>query len=212
MRKNEIEALRNSVLFEKLTEDDFTGLLKKLPSSTEEFSSGCMIYSPSDFRKCLGIIVKGSAVVSKESGMLMSILSPGDVFGIPVLFSDKPFPTLVTAKENCRVCFIEKELFIEMMAGSRALAENYLSLLSNRIVYLNEKIARISAPTPADKLKSYLESTADRLNSQEFVLPVSLSGLASALSLGRTSLYRAFDELTEAGYLEKNGKAIKLIR
>ena len=42
-------------------------------------------------------------------------------------------------------------------------------------------------------------------------LPVSISELSRVLSLGRTSLYAAFDELTENGQIERTGKQIRIL-
>lgn len=90
--------------------------------------------------------------------------------------------------------------------------EKYLSLLSRKICFLGGKIESISAPDSTEALRKYLLECADGEGADSFELSMTGSRLASALGMGRTSLYRAFDKLTEEGFLTKNGKCVTIER
>ena len=49
------------------------------------------------------------------------------------------------------------------------------------------------------------------MNADEITLTVSLSDLSELLDVGRASLYRAFDRLTADGFLQKDGRTVRLI-
>lgn len=214
MRKNDLDALRSCRLFESA--DD--GLLSELLCSgeylTEGFLKGDRIFSPEKAPKSLAIILKGTAEVSKNTGrgtLYMSRLTKGKMAGMSCLFSDDaPFPTTVTALENMRILFIEKQQLMSLFSRYPEILERYLSLLSTKICFLNEKIESISAPDVTEALRSYLLDVSEKLGKNTFSLPVPVQKLASTLSVGRTSLYRAFDQLTAEGFLTKDGKVITI--
>lgn len=211
MRKREIELIRNSVLFKKLTDSDWLQISDYFNSEPQLFETGSIIYSPAHYLRSLGIVLKGSAIVKRENGTLMSILSPGDFFGIPVLYSDKPFPTEIEAKSECSVLFIEREEFTVMMNSVPRLTEIFCGYLSDRILFLNDRLDSISFANSDDRLYAYLVSYSSKIGDATFSLPVSFSDLSSILSIGRTSLYRSFDNLQVKGLLIKNEKQITLI-
>ena len=86
--------------------------------------------------------------------------------------------------------------------------KNYLTLLSDKIVYLNKKIAVLTAASAEKKLALYIY---EHMINREFTPGTSLSELASVLQMGRASLYRAIDELTEKKIISKQGKKITVL-
>ncbi len=212
MKKTDIAALQGCRLFSSSDEEILNELLGSKKYEIRTYPRGEIIFSPDCFEKSLAVILKGSAEVSKhtEKGTLyMSTLKAGNVFGMSSLFFDgEDFPTTVTAKENSRLLFITKEQLTELFSRYPQVLTSYLGILSNKIHFLNKKIESISVTDAATALKNYLLDTAKMLGKSEFMLPVSYQKLSSILSIGRTSVYRAFDELIKEGFIEKNGKAI----
>ncbi len=212
MRKNDLSAVKKCILFASAREDTVYSLFDKEKFTVTSYKKNEDIFTPNSFSKCLAVILSGSASVYKNS-TLMSILSPGAVFGMSVLFYDsEDFPTTVKARETCRVLFITKEQLTEIFRTDPATVEHYITVLSERIHYLNTKIENFTAHSHALKLLMYLEEFSQKSKQDEFTLPISLSELANALSIGRTSLYRAFEELESCNKLVKNGKKIRLIK
>lgn len=102
---------------------------------------------------------------------------------------------------------IEPEAVRRLLEESRPFREHYISFLTGRIRFLNQKIGYLTAGSAEFKLSHYLLSLGEY---QTVVLPISMSALAEMLDLGRASLYRAFDTLTEDGFISKQGKTIIL--
>lgn len=214
IKKSDFEVLRACAVFKGLSPDELSGLAEKLNARQIRFGRQEKIFTPETHKRQLGILIKGSAEVYKtEAGasLLMSILRPSDVFGMPSVFSENgDFPTEIRAREDCRVLFIEKEELETIFLAFPQTMRNYIGILSDRILYLNRKIDRLSTPSAAGKLKIFLENTAEKAGSDTFPMPLSWTETASSLGLGRTSLYRAVRELEESGYLQKDGKTITL--
>lgn len=214
MRKNDIEALKKNRLFSE-AEDE---LIKELLSSGEYEISLCkkgdVVFSPENEDIRLALVLKGSLEVSKNTGkgkLFMSLLTAGAVSGMSCLFGDGvSFPTTVAAKEDSRILFITRSQLMSLFGRYPDILQKYLSLLSKKICFLNEKIESITAPVAKEALRGYLLDTAEKLSADTFSLPVPAQKLAAALGIGRTSLYRAFEQLSEEGFLTKEGKLISI--
>lgn len=214
MKKSDIEALKCCAVFNNADEKLLTELISNSEYRKLKYTSGEDIFTPTHYEKGLAVILKGKAEVWKHTGegdLYMSLLSEGNCFGMSCVFSEKDsFPTTVTAKTDVRLLFITKAQLEKLFRSEPVILESFLRILSNKIHFLNEKIDKLSAPQVSSALRSYLTDTAQKLNSSTFTLPVSYQKLALLLSIGRTSLYRAFDELTKEGFLTKNGKVITI--
>lgn len=210
MTANDKEALLQSKLFSKIPSD----ILEK---NTEFVSvkSGETFMSKKNFNRGLALIVKGSAVVSKVSAdgkrVAVSNLSTGDVFGMTTLFyEENTFPSEITAKAPLKLAIFKKEFVEEMFYKNPDFAKAYAILLSEKIHFLNEKLSSFTEGDSAERLLRWILSTAEGKNEIEF--SCSFSKLASMLGIGRASVYRAFEALTERGTIIRNGKKIIILK
>ncbi len=175
----------------------------------KDFSVGDEIFSPKSINKHVGIMLSGTAVVSPVScgeNAMLKLLSYPDMFGISNLYSEtQPFPSIITAKSSCRVLFIDGIAFMRLIENDNSALRAYLGVLSNKIVYLNQKISTLTAGSTEKKLAVYLaENSCDG----EFSQSLSMSALADMLNVGRASLYRALDVLSAQGLILRDGKKI----
>ena len=159
----------------------------------------------------LCLIRSGSVLVrgaGRESTLVLNKLSAGDCFGVASLFGSRVGVTAVTACEKSRLLLFSQKTVEELMQADLTFARNYICFLTDRIGFLNRKIAAFTAGTAEKKLAKYLLSLP--AESGEIQLPVSMVRLAALLDLGRASLYRAFAFLEESGQLTRNGKIVRL--
>lgn len=158
----------------------------------------------------LSIILRGTAAVyapGEGSECLLRVLHTGDTFGVANLFSPVRSVTRVVAVKPLRLLCMEQDTVRELLTADPALAMRYIGFLSDRIRFLNRRLACLSAGSAPRRLAAWLDTTAPD-DAACFSVPLSLSRLADALSLGRATLYRAFDELEEKGYVHREGKNI----
>lgn len=169
---------------------------------------GRTIYTPEDFRRCLGLLVSGTVQVSKEN-LIVSVLGPGELFGAAALFNDEEeYVTTLTARTDCDLVFFPQSLVEDLMSSCPAVARSYISYLSGRIRFLNGKIQGLIAPTAERKLEQYLAAHVR----DDWVEPdCPATGLAKRLNVSRASLYRAFDALEAAGAIKREGKRIRIL-
>ena len=164
---------------------------------------------------CVGeslcLILSGSVLVSgagKGSALVLNKLVAGECFGVASLFGSRVGVTAVTACEKSRLLLLSQKTVEELMQADFTFARNYICFLTDRIGFLNRKIAAFTAGTAEKKLAKYLLSLP--AENGEMKLPVSMVRLAALLDLGRASLYRAFAFLEESCQLTRNGKNVRL--
>lgn len=193
------------VLFADIPQEKAAELLKT-NAQEHSFAKGEEIYSPKHYQKSLGIIAKGKAVVEKENGVLLNQLSVGECFGAAALFvPQEQYVTIVRAKTACQVLFLSMESMQQMMMENPQIAFNYIRFLSGRIQFLNRKIDSFTASSAQETLLSYLRQQPQGISDG-----VPMAKLAELLNIGRTSLYRAVEDLQSQGKIKREGKRIEL--
>jgi len=215
MNTASVAALRKCTLFSSLGDGEASLVFSNPAVCEQYFKKGELIFGHDSFRNALGIIIKGSARVKKGSDTLMSSLSPGSVFGMPLLFCDcGEFPTEITAVTDCCAVFFEKSYAEGLFTANPALARAYISLLSNRIHFLSLKIDTFVSPDVRSRLLCFLEGEYAQSGRSDGIvsLPYSMTALASRLSVGRTSLYRELNSLEKEGIIKRLSPYEFLIR
>ena len=166
-----------------------------------------------DERPFLCIILSGEVTVhtkDENNDLLLRILSVGDTFGVANLFGHEPMITRVTAHKDTTALCISEEAMRKAITADGELAMRYITFLSDRIRFLNRRIATLSAGSAERRLAAWLDAVIPE-NADRYELPMPMNRLADTLGVGRASLYRAFDDLTAAGYLQRDGKVLVLI-
>lgn len=176
-----------------------------------KFAAGQKIFTPTAYRKALGIVVNGGASARMRDGVVLRDFVPGDIFGAASLFdeSGEEYVSTVTAKTACEAVFLSKEFLEELFAEFPECALGYIRLLTGKIKFLNKKIAGYTAPSASDALVLYLREHSE--DDGVVNLPGGLAALARALGVGRTSLYRSLEELERSGALTRDKKTVKII-
>jgi len=169
------------------------------------------IYSQNSENLCVGVLTSGIASVFSDSGnmnFVLRTLSDGDMFGVANLYAEEnPFPSIISAKTQVECIFISGEAFKAFLESDPNTLRTYLKLLNNKIIYLNHKITVFTAGSAEKKLAVFL---AENQIGGSVLLSCSMSDLSDILGLGRASLYRALDKLTELGLILRQSKEIRI--
>ena len=190
-------------------------LLKQVLDSedrqTVSFLSGETICEPYTIMRSIGIILSGTALVlsaDSERNVLLRRLSQGDIFGVSGVFSkDQKFVSRIVAKNACTVAFISAEGLAFLLENDKTVLYNYIDFLSDRIRFLNRKIKFFTSGSAERRLALYLDSFGE----ETLTLTESMSAIAEMLDIGRASLYRAFDKLTDDGFIIRDKDTVKIV-
>lgn len=203
--------LTGSILFSGVNEDFIRSWLNRSSAYVEEYESGDFLFRKSDTKDRLGIILRGTADVSRisEDGMMhMSTLKRNDLFGAASLFGgDMAYVTDIRCNEKVRVLVIEENEMLALLSENRTVLLNYLRYLNGRIRFLNKRLDAFSKNTVTAKLQTFFTSEA-----RKGVYTVkNYTKLSEMLCLSRATLYRALDALESSGKIKREGKQIILL-
>ena len=200
--------IKNLFLFHGLSEEETDALLR-LPTETTSFEKGDIIYDSTHFRRALGVFLCGKGYAG-DGDAVKTVFSAGDMFGAAALFgAGDIYVSRIAAKTACKVLFLPEETLRRMMERSPVCAVNYVTFLSERIRFLNEKIAQYTGNSASARLYRLL---CDRADADGCIENANLSALAGLSGMGRTSVYRALAELIENGSVTRENKNIYIRR
>ncbi len=188
-------------------------LFKNVKQAAEEielsepvaFSKGETIYSEKQFRRSIGVILSGSAKAVPLGGDgVLSYFKEGSVFGAAAVFGDNTeYISRIEAVKPCTVQFIEEETLARVFEKYPQVAVNYVSFLSSRIRFLNEKLSIMMRDGAEGKLYAYLLKNGGYEGK--------MTGLSSILCMGRTTLYRELANLEQKKLIVREDGKIKVI-
>ena len=198
----------NVFLFRGLSDEEQTALLREAPPP-ERFEKGAIIYSAHRFRRAVGVVQRGEVLILRDAAVL-NRLDAGAVFGAAALYGEQEqYVTEIQAATACEIRFFDEALLRQWMQRDFRIAENYIGFLSDRIRFLNQRIASFTAGDTEQRVLTFLRQHTDE--SGLVTLPHSMSELSKMLDMGRTSLYRALDTLTANGQIRRDGKFIYIL-
>ncbi len=210
LSEGDLLLLSRCPVFTGLSTERLAALLEDLVQ-LRHFEKGEIIFSPSRFDEMLGVVLEGLAVAEKSSGVILNRFEAGSCFGVATLFSPhKRYVTTVRASSACSVAFFSEEAMKALFRAEESIALNYISFLSGRIHFLNSKIDKFTAVSAEEKLVLWLLERYEN-GSTIIRLDCSYGELADTLALGRSSLYRAMDQLIEEGILKKEKKLLCIL-
>lgn len=208
--EKDLQKVLANPLFATANQERATRIFSECGCRASDFADGETLLSPDSPQKFAGIILTGRATVTTPDPThktLLRFLGAGEPFGIANLFCDTPYISVIRAHGNCRVFLLTEGAIGRLLEEDHAFLYCYLGFLSGRIRYLNRKIGYLTAGSAERRLALYLIS----LGKESVRLDASISALSELLDVGRASLYRAFDRLTEDGFIRKEGRNFTLL-
>ena len=139
-------------------------------------------------------------------------LEAGNTFGEAIVFSDQgSYPATLTANEAAAVISLAREEVPALCARSPRFLNNFLRLLSNKILMLNRKIKSLSYQTVRQKVAGYLLDEQARQKAEVLALTGSRRELAESLDIPRPSLSRELAALKAAGWIDYDRRTVRIL-
>ena len=165
--------------------------------------------------KCeeLGILLEGLLEVQTlyPSGKLLTFvqLKPVETFGEAILFSKmNKFPATIEAIKDSKIMFIKKENLINCLTNCHKFMENFLELLSNKLLILNKKVKMLSLESIRKKIGSFLMEEYNKQGSNIIKVSLSRKEMAEHMGIQRPSLSRELIKMRDAGIIDFNREVI----
>ncbi len=208
--------LTHCIIFKSFNIDSILNLLSQINYKINLYSKDKIIASEGDNCFDLGIILEGSIEVKKlfVSGKTVTItkLLPADIFGEVVIFSDmNKYPSTIMASDNCKILFLSKIDIIKLCSINVNILNNFMGLLSNKILMLNKKLKNLSYETLRAKVASFLLENYYLNKKNIFQISSSRKEMAEALGIPRPSLSRELRNMKKDKLIDFHKNTFKIL-
>jgi CRP-like cAMP-binding protein len=212
MNEADQSAFKKCFLFRGFCDDEANAAYRLLRPTVTLFKKGDLLTGCGRASSEFCFLLRGAALVYRdpEHRVLLRRIPSGGCYGAATLFSEgRHSPTEIVAASSGALLSITEDALRDCFIAHPTSALNYISFLSNRIVFLNERIQDFSAGSAEAKIAKLLLSYADDGGIAE--IP-NLRAAADSMNLGRASLYRVLSCFTERKWIQKDGKTISILQ
>ena len=214
--KYDIAKLKSCVLFKNVQEEKISEILQGIDPSVKTYNKNQSIALEGDKCTSIGIVIEGEVEIQKiflsGKNMVVSTLEAGDIFGEVIVFSKMGmYPSTITASTNSKILFINKNDIVKICSSSNEVLNNFMELLSNKILMLNKKIKDLSFDTIREKICSYILDEYQKQRKTVITLPYSRKEMAENLGVQRPSLSREFIKMKEEGLIDFNKNIVTIL-
>lgn len=211
-----IKIIKKNQLFIGVTDEEIKDILNKIKYYIKDYSKGEIIVHEDDECTSLALVLSGTLEIqrlySNGKYIVLSRFIQGDVFGEALIFSkSKTYPATVVSLSESKVLFINKSDVLKLCSSEEKILENFMSLLSNKVLILNSKIKSISFKTLRQKVINYILNEVKEQKSNLIILNNSKEEIASLLGIPRPSLSRELINLRDKSYIKFDRKNITVL-
>jgi len=202
--------IASNPLFDQIREEDLMGMLSCLCARVHEYQRDSYIILAGDEVRSIGVVLKGKVAVERESEdgfrNLVAVLVPGECFGESFACSEHPEAFVsVVAMEECEILFLDCKKIVTTCSSACAfhtrLIENILSMLSEKILGLNQKLEIVSKRKIREKLVTFFEAQKKNAGTNVFSIPYNREQLADFLFVDRSALSNELCKMRDEGLI-----------
>jgi CRP/FNR family transcriptional regulator, dissimilatory nitrate respiration regulator len=184
----------------------------------KKFKSGDLVIGEADQIRAFYVVIAGQLKLYKSSAegreQTLSLLSPGDPFGLCTAFAMDSFPASAMSIEESAVLIIPGELMEDIARKEPALLFNIIQILSQRLKDSMTLIESLALKEIPERLSAFLlhavsGNTGEKKNKLE--LTISHRELSKILGATPEALSRSFRKLINDGILAVDGRVITIL-
>jgi CRP-like cAMP-binding protein len=205
--------LKRCILFKDMKGEDLSNFLNTSNYTIKKYPKGNVIVIEGSECEELGILLEGLLEVQTlyPSGKLLTFaqLKPVETFGEAILFSKmNKFPATIGAIKDSKIMFLKKENLINCLTNCHKFMENFLELLSNKLLILNKKVKMLSLESIRKKIENFLMEEYKKQGSNIIKVSLSRKEMAEHMGIQRPSLSRELIKMRKEGIIEFDKKVI----
>ncbi len=208
--------IKKNSLFENIPISQYNCLFNGVDFYIKQLDKGEVLFHQSQESNCLYIVLKGCFVgemisLNGKALTVETIRAPQCLASLFIFSEKNQYPVTAIAIEKSKVMMIPKQSFMKLLTKDDRILSSYISLLSNKAVFLKEKLKFISFNTIEKKLAYYLLSEC---NAKNEVKSPGQKELSSFFGVARPSLGRVLIKMSENGILQyqKESKSFIILK
>ncbi len=190
------------LLFKDFTLQEINNFFRKYQTITRTYEKGEILFHRGDDCSSVGIVVSGSIdveeIASDGSIYFLNKLISGHLFGEVLLYSkEHTYPATLVSASEVEVLYIDKHELIRALGAHKKLLVNFLHIMANRALDLNNRLKVLTKPSLKSKIAAYILANSN--NEDRVPIGMTKEKLADYLSVQRPSLSRELITMKEEG-------------
>lgn len=211
-----LDNLMKSILFKNIEKNKIKDLISSIPYVINKYSKDDIIAIEGDDCNSLGIIISGNVEIHKlfPTGKIVTInnFQEGNIFGEALVFSGShKYPASIIASSECEIMYINKSNIVKLMKNNDRVLDNFVSVLSNRILMLNDRITNLSYDTVRKKIANVILIEYSKQKNKYLILPFCRKKMAELLNIPRPSLSRELMKMKEEQIIDYYRNKLKIM-
>ncbi len=160
------------------------------------------------------VVVSGKIKIFKLSAdgkeQILHIFENREPFAEAAIFAGAPYPAYAMAMTKARLFFFSRRAFMDLIRTKPDLAMNMMAALSRRLKKFTSMIEALSLKEVPGRLAAHLLLLSEQ-QGRDFELNIAKNHLASLLGTIPETLSRIFAKMVKNGFIESQGKQIRII-
>ncbi|MCI6550633.1 MAG: Crp/Fnr family transcriptional regulator [Prevotella sp.] len=215
-QKKIVETLAAGPLFKGLREGELELLLQSINYKIVEYKKNKLYTIEGDSYLHADLVLSGVIVpyMVGDSGksVQMGKLSAGDLIAPAFIFAEThQMPVTVRVDAHTVIIRFRPDELMQLIDSNPIVRHNFITIISNIVIYLTRKIHMLSMFTAKGKLAQYLIEIYKQQQSPVIRLECSRQELADLFGIQKYSLTRAFMQLSDAGIIKNDGRTITIV-
>ncbi|MEE0954575.1 MAG: Crp/Fnr family transcriptional regulator [Eubacterium sp.] len=221
MEKEEIQQIRQSPLFDGISDKDLPAMLKCTGCYTHFFNKGEPVYSQEEEVKTVGIVLCGHVQMLQEDiwgrKTILTAMDPGDMFGETFACgSETTSKVTFLCTMPSKILMMPFHHIMNMCSNAcsfhNKLIENMVRMIAVKNGQLMQKVEILSKRTLREKILAYLSREVQKQKSQYLDIPMGRIELAEYLGADRSALSRELSRMKEDGLIDYDRNTFRLIK
>lgn len=214
-----IAQIKNTSMFQGISEDEIRGMLSCLSARVTHYEKNEYIIRNGDQVTFIGILLSGQALIENEDfwgrRTIIQEIMPGMLFAESyACLTQIPVDICVKASEATDVMFFDFSKIMTVCGSAcsfhNRLVQNLLRSVAAKNVSLTKKMDFMSKKTIRERLLSYLSTESLKAGRTTFTIPFSRQELADFLSVDRSALSNEISKLQKEGIISCQKSAFRI--
>ncbi|MCB1214722.1 MAG: Crp/Fnr family transcriptional regulator [Deltaproteobacteria bacterium] len=148
---------------------------------------------------------------------ILRLAGSGGILGYRSLFSEELYHATAEVLEEGEICFIDRQVFLDLVAENPDLATKLIKKLSQELRVAEELASSLSQHKAKERLAKLLINLKDyygKANGQgvDIQLGLSREDLANMVGMTPETVVRLLSEFKEKGWIDLRGKKISVLK
>ena len=187
--------------------------------SCQRYAKGQVIFQKGNPALGLYCVHSGKIKISKMGGddkeQIVHLSKEGDILGLGPLMAQIPYPTSAIALEDCVVCFVPRNDFLQLVHSNVQFCTALMNQLAASLFEAEERMLHLAYKPVRERLADallLLLRTYQHTDEHQFSIAISREDLASLVGTAKETTIRLLSELKDEGTITSKGSQITILR